>query len=232
MRAFFSNIFFKRYFREYFEINNVCRNLAEKRPQHATICCEQVSDPWFSKPWEKGTSNKRTYTGKSPSFVVNPIFPGQCHQNGGFSMAMLVYRSVQSEEWWLFWVGDHFGLLRFFQWKRLVCEQENTLHESISKIDSKFGVFQICFKFGSPNPKLKWHILRASCTRPRNFLDRLVSTPSPQTLLPVPVESPGDCFICFCWPCLSSTGHLLMHSFLPYGLLIISTMRWHRYLSG
>ena len=24
----------------------------------------------------------------------NPIFPGKYHQNGGFSMAMLVYRSV------------------------------------------------------------------------------------------------------------------------------------------
>ena len=24
----------------------------------------------------------------------NPLFPGKYHQNGGFSMAMLVYRSV------------------------------------------------------------------------------------------------------------------------------------------
>ena len=79
-------------------------------------------------------------------------------------MAMLVYRSVQSEEWWLFptqisvlsrW---SFRIVEiFFKWKRQVCGQKNTLHESISKIDSKFGAVHICFKFGSPNPILKRH---------------------------------------------------------------------------
>ena len=30
----------------------------------------------------------------------NPIFPGKYHQNGGFPMAMLVYRSVDGVQSW------------------------------------------------------------------------------------------------------------------------------------
>ena len=33
-----------------------------------------------------------------------PFFPGKYHQNGGFSMAMLVYLSVMVS-WWFGWFG-------------------------------------------------------------------------------------------------------------------------------
>ena len=41
--------------------------------------------------------------------MKTPIFPGKYHQNGGFSMAMLVYRRVLNPYfWWVYvWGGSH-----------------------------------------------------------------------------------------------------------------------------
>ncbi len=59
--------------------------------------CHLASSIWMGDSGNFQLLSKWTRTTTLPETNIaheNPIFPGKYHQNGGFSMAMLVYRRV------------------------------------------------------------------------------------------------------------------------------------------